>query len=72
MKLSMDEFTTGFRFEVFYWLNSYAYCLNFVQFSTPITVKLVVDNKLEQCSKTLIDCFDNWDIWTSSTADMLE
>lgn len=37
-----------------------------------MTISLVVDNKLEQCSKTLIECFDNWELWTKSDADMLE
>lgn len=72
LRLTLDEFSTGFRFEVFYWIDSYAYCLNFVQFSTPITLKILVDNRLEQCSKTLIDCFDDWTTWTSASADMLE
>ena len=40
LKFSMDEFSTGFRFELFYWISEYAFCLNFVQFSTPITFKL--------------------------------
>ena len=30
IKLTIDEFSTGFRFEVFYWISQYAYCLNFV------------------------------------------
>lgn len=72
LKLTMDSFDAGFRFEVFYWIDSYAYCLNFVQFSTPITIKILIDNRLEQCSKTLIDCFDDWTTWTSASADMLD
>lgn len=72
IKLSMEEFSAGFRFETFYWINSYAFCLNFVQFATPLTIKLYIDNRLEQCSKTLINCFDDWSTWTSATSDMLE
>ena len=68
----MDSFDTGFRFEVLYWIEKYAVCLNFVQFSTPIKITITIDNRLEQCSKTLIDCFDDWSTWTSASADMLE
>lgn len=34
IKISMDEFSTGFRFELFYFIQNYAYCLNFVGFSS--------------------------------------
>lgn len=40
LKLTMEEFSTGFRFELFYWIDSQAYCLNVVQFTTPLTIKL--------------------------------
>jgi hypothetical protein len=72
LKVQMDEFSTGFRFELFYYIDQYAFCLNFVQFATEITFKVQIDNRLEECSKTLIDCFDDWSIWTSPTADILE
>ena len=47
LKLTMDSFSAGFRFEVLYWIEKYAFCLNFVQFSTPITIKILIDNRLE-------------------------
>lgn len=72
LKMTLDEFHTGFRFELFYWIEDYAFCMNFVQFTTPVTITITIDNKLEECSKTLIDCFDDWTTWTSDTADMLE
>lgn len=72
LKVTMPEFTAGLRLEMFYWINSYAWCLNFVNFITPIKIQILVDNKLEECSKVIINCLDDWTHWTKIDAELLE
>ena len=39
----MYEFATGFRFELFYWIESYAFCLNFVHYIEPLTIDVTTE-----------------------------
>lgn len=63
IKLALTEFTSGYRLETVKWLDSYATCLNFIEFSTPISMSLTVNNKFEECYKVLITSFDDYTTW---------
>lgn len=68
----MAEFVTGFRFEMYYWINSYAFCLNFVHTIDTMDISVVSETSVVECSKTLIDCFDDWSAWTDEDAKYME
>jgi hypothetical protein len=68
----MDEFVTGVRFELYYWIDSYAFCLNFVHVLDAISMSVVTEVQTVQCSKTIIDCFDDWSTWTDEDAVYME
>lgn len=62
---TMNEFTTGFKFQFYYWKQDYAVCLNFLFFITPTDYSIVSANKLTKCDKVLIKCLDDWDNWSN-------
>jgi len=72
MSFAMAEFITGFRFEMYYWINSYAFCLNFVHTIDTMDISVVSETSVVQCSKTLIDCVDDWSAWTSEDAKYMD
>lgn len=67
MVYSIDSFKMGFKYELYNWPYYQAYCLNFVTYVQPITVKITATSKLEQCTKVLVKCFDDWNEWTDKT-----
>jgi hypothetical protein len=46
--------------------------MNFVHTITPVVITLSMENKLEQCSKVLINCFDDWTIWSGNQTTCLD
>lgn len=72
MKLDLTEFTAGYRLETVQWLDSYTTCLNFIEFSSPIAMTLTVNNKYEECYKVLINCMDDFSIWTGNDTALLD
>lgn len=72
MKITVTEFTAGYRLETMRWLNEEATCLNVVEFTSPITMTVTVNNKFEECAKILINCFDDFTLWTSNTTALLD
>ena len=63
---SMKEFTVGMKFEFYYWYASQAVCLDMGVVIAPTDFNIVSATKLEQCSRVLIKCLDNWDAWTNT------
>ena len=61
---SIASFKTGLRWEFIYWMDQQAVCLNLVHYLTPITITIKINNKFEECSKVLINCLDDWTLWT--------
>jgi len=68
----MNEFKYGFRFEMYYWITEYAFCLNMAHFIEPITMTFTTESSVVQCKKQLIDCFEDWSIWTDEDAKYFE
>jgi hypothetical protein len=68
----MAEFVTGFRFELYYWIDSYAFCLNFVHRLDDVSISVTSESSVVECSKKVIDCFDDWSEWTSEDAVYFE
>ena len=62
---NMVEFTAGLKFEMYYWYADQAVCLDMAVFIKPTDFNIVSATKLEQCSRVLIKCIDNWDSWTN-------
>ena len=72
MNVALTEFTSGYRLETVQWLDSYTTCLNFIEFSSPISMSLTVNNKYEECYKVLINCMDDFSIWTGNETALLD
>ena len=70
--LEMAEFATGIKFELYYWMESYAFCLNLVHFIEPVSVALTTEQSVVKCKKTLISCFDDWSAYTDEEAKFME
>lgn len=70
--LEMPEFTYAIRFEVVYWLDQQALCLNFLTNWKPVKFKLTTNNKFGQCSKKIVNCLDDFSNWTDLEAKFLE
>ena len=68
----MPEFVWAIRYEIVYWTDQEALCLNFLTNVKPISFKLTTNNRFGQCSKTVIKCLDNWETWTKLDAKWLE
>lgn len=68
----MPEFEANMLFEMVYWLNEDAWCWAFATKYKPISFKLTTNNKFGQCSKVLIKCLDDINIWTSDDQKWLE
>jgi len=62
----ISKFVLGVRWEIFYYISDAALCMNFVHTITPVVITLSLENKLEQCSKVLINCFDDWTLWSGN------
>ena len=60
----MKEFTQGLDFQLYYWYDEYAVCLNVAWFTTTTEFNIITAVKLETCSRTIVKCLDNWDNWT--------
>lgn len=65
MTYDLASFIFGLRFEIYYWYLDQAFCFNFATYQNPVTFTVKSATKLEQCSKTLIKCVDNWSQWTN-------
>jgi hypothetical protein len=65
---SMGEFAFGLNFELYYWIDDYAFCLNVAHFIEPVTITYTTEQSVVQCSKTLISCYDDWSIWLDEEA----
>ena len=61
----MKEFRVGLKFDFYYWYADYAVCLDFAMYIDPVDYNLMSATKLEQCSRVLIKCMDDWSQWTS-------
>jgi hypothetical protein len=68
----LEEFAYGLRFELYYWLEDYAFCLNLAHFIEPVTIKFQTEQTVVECSKTLISCFDDWSMWLDEEAQYIE
>ena len=69
----MPEFTYAVRFEIAYWTDQQALCLNFLTNWKPeVKFKLTTNNKFGQCSKKIINCLDDFSNWTDLEAKFLE
>ena len=66
--LQMEEMRSSIRFQMFYWIYEEALCFTFGGFTTPVKFKLTVNSKFEECSKIIINCFDDWQYWTKVDA----
>ena len=60
----MVEFTVGMKFEMYYWYASQAVCLDMGIVIAPTDFNIVSASKVEQCSRVLIKCLDDWTAWT--------
>ena len=69
---NMDEFALGLRFELYYWIEDYAFCLNLAHFIEPVTFGFTTDQSVVQCEKTLISCFDDWSMWLDEEAKFMD
>ena len=72
VSLTLTEFTTALRFEVFYWIENYAFCLNLLYYIEPINIKIITNNAVAQCSTTLIDQIHEWTIWEDIDATLID
>lgn len=72
VELTMPEFFITFTYEVIYWVDQDAWCMNFLTKLAPVSFKLSTNNKLGQCSKMLIQCLDDWKLWSNIDAKWLE
>jgi len=72
LSFAMAEFITGFRFELYYWIDSYAFCLNFVHRLDDFSLSVTSESSVVECSKKVIDCFDDWSEWTDEDAVYFE
>jgi len=61
----LTEFISGLRLEVYYWFLDQAFCFNVLGYINPVTFTVKSSTKLEQCTKTVVNCLDNWSQWTS-------
>lgn len=68
----ISKFVLGVRWEIFYYISDAALCMNFVHTITPVIITLSMENKLEQCSKVLINCFDDWTLWSGNQTTCLD
>jgi hypothetical protein len=69
---NLDEFAFGLRFELYYWLEDYAFCLNLAHFIEPVALTFTTEQSVVECSKTLIKCFDDWADWVAEDAQYIE
>lgn len=72
MTYSLDSFTFSFKWEAYYFYDYYAWCLNFSHITSAIKLSIVSNSALETCSKAIINCFDNFDTWTSPDAQIFD
>jgi len=68
MTYSLDEFSFSFKWEVYYFYEFYAWCLNFSHLTDAILLSIISSSALITCTKTIIECFDDFDTWTSPDA----
>jgi len=40
---ALEEFALGLRFELYYWMEDYAFCLNLAHFIEPVTITLTTE-----------------------------
>jgi hypothetical protein len=66
--MTLSEFALGIRFEIYYWLEDYAFCFNLAHLIEPVSLKFTTEQSVVQCKKTLISCFDDWSIWLDEEA----
>jgi hypothetical protein len=43
----MAEFAYGLRYDIYYWKEDYAFCLNIATFNTPIKLTITSSTKVE-------------------------
>lgn len=72
LSFAMTEFKYGLRFEMYYWISEYAFCLNVAHFIEPVTMTFTTESSAVQCKKSVIDCIDDWSIWTDPDAKYFE
>lgn len=72
LSFAMNEFKTGIRFELYYWITEYAFCVNLAHFLEPVTMTFTTESSVVQCKKKIIDCFDDWTAWTDKDAVYFE
>lgn len=70
--LSISEFSTALRFEVFYWIDNFAFCLNLMYYIESFTVSLVTNNQVVECSSVLIDQLNEFTIYTDIDAKFID
>jgi hypothetical protein len=54
LKLTLTEFSAALRFEVYYWIQSYALCLNLLYYFDKISVALTSNSNIVECKSVLI------------------
>jgi len=47
-------------------------CLTFGGYTDSIKFKLTMNSKMEECSKVIVDCIDDWQYWTKVDAEWLD
>jgi hypothetical protein len=62
---TLSSFIAGLRFEMYYWYLDQAFCFNLASYINPVSFTVTSATKLEQCSKTIVKCLDNWDQLTN-------
>ena len=70
--LQMPEFFTTLTYEIIYWVDQDAWCMNVITKLAPVSFKMTTNNKLGQCSKQVINCIDDWNLWSKIDAKWLE
>jgi hypothetical protein len=43
---NMDEFASGLRFELYYWIDDYAFCLNLAHYIEAVTLSLTTEQSV--------------------------
>ena len=46
---NLEEFALGLRFELYYWIEDFAFCLNLAHFIEPVPMTLTTEQSVVQC-----------------------